>query len=220
MDEDFFIKYRSLFDDTSVPVQSKKDPYKCERCGSDLVIDNKEIVCSMCGTVYGHEYEFDTNLQNNYKYVKKGYQRVVHLSRIIKKLNCTRRSVKDNLDFKNIVKKYKIKKSDSIDTVMHKIKNYKINHYCILNYFKPNYIFIDYDLQNKIFCIYNRIITIYYSKIAKRFKRRNFLNNYFVLKKILLMLGKDEISNHIHCLKVKQNLMKYNTIWNEIMKYY
>lgn len=202
----------------------KLNPYECEMCKGSIILYDGSYVCESCGIVYERELRSEIPTKEeiliNYYTSKKRYSRLIHLSRVIKKLNSTRRTTKDDLDFPTIIKKYDIKKTDTIDVLKAKIKDYNINHYCILNYLHPSYIFIDYILQRRIFSIYNKITKIYYREITPKTNRKNFLNNYYVLKKILLMLRRKDISDKIQSLKVKSNINKYNAIWKSIMDYY
>jgi len=174
--------------------------------------------------VYGYNYrdEYYSLEEKKHAYykMKKCYSRAVHLARIIKKINCTSKSKKDNLDMNLIIKKYKLNKNDSINIVRKKIKDHKINHYIIMQYYNPNYIFINYELQHNIFKIYNQITKIFYDNLSKIYNRKNFLNNFYVLKKILIMLHYNNLADRIQDLKIKKNIEKYNIIWNDIIKYY
>jgi hypothetical protein len=80
------------------------------------------------------------------------------------------------------------------------------------------YILIDEFLIEKIKVLYNVVTNIYFNKLKKN-NRTNFINNYFILKKILIRLNRADIADKIHNLKVEKNRMKYENIWNEIQLY-
>ena len=59
------------------------------------------------------------------------------------------------------------------------------------------------------------------SSIYDRYKpkgRKNFLNYYFVLKQILIMLGKIEYTKYIPPLKTQSKQNELERVWNQITK--
>jgi hypothetical protein len=205
--------------------ENKKPPDKniCEYCKGDIIEEAGCRICCSCGNVEGfgltNEKSTIEEQINSYYITNKKYSRIVHLIRIIKRMNCTSKSTKDNFDIKSVIDKYKINQSDNIDTVKSKLKNYHYNHYIIMKYLNNGkYIFIDYDLQKRIIKTYVKAVSIYFSKLKPQ-NRKNIMNNYFIIKKILSLIGREDISNKIHNLRVEKNIIKYEKIWERIERY-
>ena len=70
---------------------------------------------------------------------------------------------------------------------------------------------------------YNMILNVFdvVSTIYNKYKpkgRKSFLNNYFVLKKILIMLGKIEYAKYVPPLKTRSKRNELKRVWDLITK--
>ena len=69
---------------------------------------------------------------------------------------------------------------------------------------------------NLILNVFNVVSSIY-DKYKPKF-RKNFLNYYFVLKKILIMIGKVEYAKYILPLKTRSKQNELERVWELITK--
>ena len=69
---------------------------------------------------------------------------------------------------------------------------------------------------NSILNVFNVVSSIYYKYKPKG--RKNFLNYYFVLKKILIMLGKVEYAKYVPPLKTHSKQNELERVWELITK--
>ena len=98
-----------------------------------------------------------------------------------------------------------------------KMAKYKNSIYYI--FFKSNSHLIPYITTKE----YNMILNVFnvVNSIYDRYKpkgRRSFLNYYFVLKQILIMLGKIEYTKYIPPLKTQSKQNELERVWNQITK--
>lgn len=213
---------RKYFNTNNKSDDMKVDMTTCKYCQHELVRYEYNYICNYCGTVADTEFIDDLRDPSelsalNYKH-NKPYQRVKHLMKLIRKINCNRNSRKDNINADEIIQNSKILKDDDIDTVKGKINDFKINQYVIMNKLHNKYLLINTDLQEQIKSLYVKVERIYFDKLNIN-SRKNFLNNYFILKKILHLLNHDDIASKIHCLKISKNISNYEKIWEQIVEY-
>ena len=71
----------------------------------------------------------------------------------------------------------------------------------------------EYNMVLNVFNIFGSIYDKY-----KRKDRKSFLNYYFVLKKILIMLGKIEYAKYIPPLKTQSKQKRLEQVWDLITK--
>jgi hypothetical protein len=212
------------FENENKPPIKSIDKSKCTECETTIITTNEGLrVCPHCGIVYDTLFvtERYSPVELSYdKYRKnKPYNRYKHLLKLIRKINCTRNSDKDDFNVDETIKERNIKTNDNIDVIKTKIGNYRKNQYILMKKLhNDKYILIDEFLIEKIKVLYNMITNIYFNKLKKN-NRTNFINNYFILKKILIRLNRADIADKIHNLKVEKNRMKYENIWNEIQLY-
>jgi hypothetical protein len=192
----------------------------CTECNNQIIITDDGIrVCSYCGIVqdipFVDERQDPIQLSYTRYFANKKYNRFKHLLRIIRKINCSI-NAPDKFNAESVIHDYDISNDDDINTIKHKIKNFKINQYTIINKLNPKYAIIDNELISKIKIEYLKISSAF-NKL-KLSSRRNILNNYFILKKILIRLGRSDIAEKIHNLKLQKNILNYENIWNQIEK--
>lgn len=199
------------------------DRTKCNECGCDVTFNDGLLVCTHCGVVKDcpfvtERYDADEVHYESYRR-NKPYSRFKHLLRLIRKINCSRNTTKDNFNVDDTITKCQIEKTDDVDTVKRKINNFKTNQYIVMKRLhNEKYILIDYFLLEQIKSLYAKITDIYFHKLSHP-NRKNLLNNYYLLKKILIRLGRKDIADRIHNLKVQKNIDKYDKIYEEIEKY-
>lgn len=218
---DFLFKLsKQLYEEENKPV--KTDLMNCEYCHHNLIQDDYQLICSYCGTIANTEFVDDLQDPCTISAIKyshnKPYSRVKHLMKLIRKINCNRNSLKDNINVNEIISNSNITAEDDVNTVKQKINDFRINQYIIMNKIKPNYLLINTELQEEIRKLYVKIERIYFDKINLP-NRKNFINNFFILKKILTLLNRSDIADKIHSLKVYKNRIQYENIWNKILAY-
>ena len=70
---------------------------------------------------------------------------------------------------------------------------------------------------NMILNVFN-IVSIIYDRYKRKGRKSFFLNYYFVLKQILMMLGKIEYTKYIPLLKTQSKQNELERVWNQITK--
>ena len=76
--------------------------------------------------------------------------------------------------------------------------------------------YITTKVYNMILNVFNVVSGIYDKHKPKG--RKSFLNYFFVLKQILIMLGKIEYTKYISPLKTRSKQKELERVWNQITK--
>jgi hypothetical protein len=199
------------------PSVTDKIKTKCFNCGGQLIHDIN-LVCSKCGQVQDSMPEFVVSYEDMPK-KSNAYVRRVHFMRILKRIQNKRRT-EIEYDTPNI--ETDIYDGTTINKLKKMVKDYRINCYYLIERItnKP-YIHLTYKQQESILALYIKISHIWDFVLTKDEKlgRKNYLNNYFVLKQICRILGYDDIVDKIHDLLGKSIREKHMKLWKNIMKY-
>lgn len=183
----------------------------CEKCKINKYIDNYFITCKKCG-------EFDTYYIFNISSTKyKPYKKINHL---IKKIDELKLDI--NIDDKifDELSKLNLSSTENLKKKLKKMKLKKYYKYCIPLFIKLNNKKIKplSDLEiNQI-----KILFISYTNIFKNnnnFNRKNFLNYYFIISKILIKIDRLDYACLIPKLLNKRKLKEHELIWNRLNTY-
>lgn len=202
---------------------------KCKKCNIDKIIiyNDSIITCSKCGEsdVIFIESDVPTNRENFTEKPKYPYKRIGHCIEKLNQFLC-----KGNINIPssvyNIIKdelfKHNMKMSDiSIDFIEKMLHKHRLSSYYEYVYFiyckmtntKPQTITREqHELIIKIFCKAEEL----YEEKYKPYNRHNFIKYTFILHKIFIMIGKEEIANHFKLLKSQIKMKEQESIWLQI----
>ena len=211
----------------------KCDRYFCIDCKSRKIVDYERsiLVCTKCGVFeYYPVYVSSYNHTMRYSRRKCIYKRHDNFKVILNQfLYGGKRVVPDDVmvaikdeihDETNILYNYTIPLTIPILECILKRKGltrYKISIYFI--YFKlsgvpiPHITTKEYNMILKVFDVVSTIYDKYKPK-----GRKSFLNYSFVLKKLLIMLGKVEYAKYIPKLKTHSKQKELEQVWELITK--
>jgi hypothetical protein len=208
------LKIRASFEEPCINDDTPYNPDICKVCNVNLAEDDGFYVCPNCGVCYEpiiNEITYSDNI--NYIYNKKNiYKRINHFKDVIRKLQ-GKESIDVPQNILNIIKEnFPLTK-----TVLKKLNLSKYNSH--INYF---YKYFGYDVLNfpikieeNIINVFNQINYIYASIVNDR---KNFLNYYFILRKILEIINQPTYLIYIPNIKCKCKLIEYNIIWDKIQR--
>ena len=211
----------------------KHDRYFCMDCKLRKIVDYERsiLVCTKCGVFeYYPVYVSSYNHTMRYSRRKCVYKRYDNFKTILDQfLYGGNRVVPDDImetirneihDETNILYNYTIPLTIPIlECILkgNKMMKYKNSIYFI--YFKLSGVPLPYiritekDMMLKVFDVVSNIYDKYKPK-----DRKSFLNYSFVLKKLLIMLGKVEYAKYIPKLKTKSIQKELERIWELITK--
>ena len=205
----------------------------CQLCGSNMIFYYHMLVCSTCGFVGDNcnfvfsYYDFERCIIRN----RCLYKRRDNFKVILNQFLCTREQIKvpdevmrtlhDEVNNKeNILYYYTIPLSIPIVGCLlerNKLMSYKRSIFYI--YFKlvnqppPHLMEKERVKAQRIFNVVNRL---YWNHGP--YTRKSFLSYHFVLRKILIVLGKNDFAKYIPQLKTQRLQEKLERIWELITK--
>ena len=211
----------------------KSDRYFCMGCKLRKIVDYERsiLVCTKCGVFeYYPVYVSSYNHTMRYSRRKCIYKRYDNFKVILNQFFCGgKRVVPDDImetirdeihDETNILYNYTIPLTIPILECILKrneLTRYKDSIYFI--YFKLSSGFFPHITTkeyNTIFSVFDVVSTIYDKYKPKG--RKSFLNYPFVLKQILIMLGKVEYAKYIPKLKTHSKQKELEQVWELITK--
>jgi len=200
---------------------------KCKYCNGELILVEHEglFICNKC---FHQELYINDNEKPSYKEPPKeisvyAYKRINHFREILAQFQAKETTkIEDEVieNIKNQIKKERI----SLEKLSHEktkqiLKNLGYNKYYEHIPFikdklgiKPPTMSI--ELENKLCNLFIEI-QIPYAKFCPD-DRVNFLNYYFVLYKLLELLGEDEYLCHLYMLKDPVKRMEQDEIWKQM----
>jgi len=202
---------------------------KCKKCNIDKIIiyNDSILTCSKCGEsdVIFIESDVPTNRENFTEKPKYPYKRIGHCIEKLNQFLC-----KGNINIPssvyNILKEELFKHNIKVDNItiefiekmLHKHRlssyyEYVYYIYCKMTNTKPQTITREErELVIKIFCKAEEL----YEEKYKPYKRHNFIKYTFILHKIFILIGKEEIANHFKLLKSLIKMKEQEAIWLQI----
>lgn len=189
-------------------IQIKTNLNFCEKCKLSKYMDNYFITCKQCG-------EFETyNVSDIILKKYKPYKKINHL---IKKIDELKLDINIDENIFNKLKQLKINSPEQLKKHFKKMNLKKYYKYCIPIFIKLNNKIIkplsDVEI-NKI-----KMLFIYYTNVFKNnnnFNRKNFLNYYFVINKLLIIINRTDFSDIIPKLLNKRKLKEHQLIWDKL----
>ena len=211
----------------------KHDRYFCMDCKLRKIVDYERstLVCTKCGVFeYYPVYVSSYNHTMRYSRRKCVYKRYDNFKTILDQfLYGGKRVVPDDVmetirdevhDETNILYNYTIPITIPIlECILKRNKMMKYKNSIYFIYFKlksqplPYITITEKDMMLNMFNVVSNIYDKYKPK-----GRKSFLNYSFVLKKLLIMLGKVEYANYIPQLKTKSIQKELERIWELITK--
>ena len=190
-------------------------------CNREMIEDDGMIVCLSCGRFYPYLVKYENNREQPLELTKIAYTRISHFTEVLKCIQ-GKEAIRIPDEIIHIIKeaifKEKINKvtPDFIKTVLkkHNLNKYfnhtiKILHH--LNIPPPIY---TKEFEDKL-CHMFMLIQTPYSIVCPNDKS-NFLNYYFVLSKMVHILGAPPYPAPI--MKNKLKRMEQEDIWKKICK--
>jgi hypothetical protein len=215
---DLLGKFINLIDNTNTDyiekVKHKKNTSICQDCLIEKMIIQAEsmLVCPECGN---SEYIILNNDKPNYKEIlnqiqgkesttipEEVYQKILaELKKIrVKTKDVTKQKIRDILRKIGHAKYYEHRSN-----IIYKIKG-----------IPP--ITLSREIEDRLLLMFDDLLKPYAKCCPKT--RRNFLNYYYVIRKLCEILGLKEIlkTEHLPQLKSRKKLAEHDQIWKEMMK--
>jgi hypothetical protein len=226
-----FDKYMKIT--SNIDIKKKNKFIKiCTKCNIEKILHLQDgfLICTNCGD---SEYIIIDSDKPNYKNPiienkLNGYKRMNHFSELLNQFQGKESTEISNNVFESIINELKVLKIDDLSVLNSNImktilKNLNLNNYYehipyIIN--KLNGIpppTISRELDEKIRAMFKQVQEAWL--IFKGSKRKNFLNNCFVLHKIFELLEKDEFIHFFPYLKSREKLGEHDDEWKQICNY-
>jgi hypothetical protein len=226
-----FDKYMKIT--SNIEIKKKNQHIKiCSKCNIEKILHLQDgfLICTNCGD---SEYIILDSDKPNYKNPiienkLNGYKRMNHFSELLNQFQGKESTEISNKVFESIINELKVLKINDLSLLNTNImktilKNLNLNHYYehipyIIN--KLNGIpppTISRELDEKIRIMFKQVQEAWL--IFKGSKRKNFLNNCFVLHKIFELLEQDEFIHFFPYLKSREKLGEHDDEWKQICNY-
>ncbi len=189
----------------------------CPECGQAF---SEYKMCEDCGIFYDEPEYIVTDLYNYQARPQRSYHRLDHFKEVLGQFQGREgkqippeilQQIKDELESPVEATALDVKKA------MRKLKmtKYMENFYYILFAVtgkQPPY--IKREIEDKIVRMFKMIDRVYH-KIEKD-KRRSFLNYYYILYKLLELMGQSELLPQVPLLRTRLRLRQHDFIWKSI----
>ena len=211
----------------------KRDRYFCMNCKLRKIVDYERstLVCTKCG-VFEYYSVYVTSYNHTMRYSRRKcvYKRYDNFKAILNQFfyggmqlvpDDVMKTIRDEIhDETNILYNYTIPLTIPIlECILkrNKIMKYKNIIYFIFFKLKSQpFPYITITEKDMMLNVFNVVCTIYDKYKPKG--RKSFLNYPFVLKQILIVLGKDYYAKYIPQLKTKSRQKELERIWALITK--
>jgi len=233
---DLLGKFVNLIDNTNTDyeekIRHKKNTSICQNCLIEKLIIQEEsiMVCPDCGD---SEYIILNNDKPNYKEISTdvncfAYKKKNHFKEILNQIQGKESTTIPEEIYEKIlieIKKTRIKtefiKKQKIRDILRKIGHTKYyEHRSIIMYkikgIPP--ITLSREIEDRLLMMFDDLLKPYAKCCPKT--RRNFLNYYYVIRKLCEILGLKEIlhTEHLPPLKSRKKIAEHDQIWKEMMK--
>lgn len=182
-------------------------------CNGEIILcDNYYYVCTSCGTVQKYNYyvpeKFDDLI------IKPPYKCITYFRRILKCMQNKTNSTIPNfiIDLLNDKRNRKLTPREILK------KNKLFQFYILLPIIEETY----YNKKPKQLNDHEEILLCkYFQRIEKKVRkmypnRKQILRYKPILKKLLYMIGRDDIANTLPDLKSEKARIQFETIWNTL----
>lgn len=233
---DLLGKFVNLVDNSNTDYQEKikhkKNTSICQECLIEKMIIQSEsiIVCPDCGD---SEYIILNNDKPNYKEISTdvncfAYKKKNHFKEILNQIQGKESTTIPEEVYEKILfelKKTRIKTEDikkqKIRDILRKIgytKYYEHRSNIMYKIKGIPPITLSREVEDRLLLMFDDLLKPYAKCCPKN--RRNFLNYYYVIRKLCELLGLKEILNteHLPQLKSRKKLAEHDQIWKEMMK--
>ena len=187
----------------------------CPECGK---LFNQ--MCNDCGVFYDTPEYTVTDLYNYTAKPKRFYKREDHFKEVLYQLQGKEGKILTT----SIIEKIREQVRDPSNTNVHEIKailrkmkqtKYVENAFYItfaISGEQPPH--IKREVEDKLIRMFSRIISAYLTVSAQ--KRKSFPNYYYIIFKLLELVGHTELLHRIPMLRTKLRLNQHDTIWKQI----
>lgn len=233
---DLLGKFVNLIDNTNTDYQEKikhkKNTSICQDCLIEKMIIQTEsmLVCPECGD---SEYIILNNDKPNYKEISTdvncfAYKKKNHFKEILNQIQGKESTTIPEEVYQKILeelKKTRIKTEhvtkQKIRDILRKIgyaKYYEHRSNIMYKIKGIPPITLSREIEDRLLLMFDDLLKPYAKCCPKT--RRNFLNYYYVIRKLCEILGLKEILNteHLPQLKSRKKLAEHDQIWKEMMK--
>ena len=213
-------------------VPKKRDRYFCMGCKLRKIVDYERsiLVCTKCG-VFEYYPIHMTSYNHTMRYSRRKciYKRYDNFKIILNQFLYSGKRVPDDImetirdeihDETNILYPYEIPLTIPIlECILKRNKMFKYKTSIYFIYFKlsglptPHITTKEYNMMLKVFDVVSTIYDKYKPK-----DRKSFLNYLFVLKQILIVLGKNDYVRYIPPLKTNSKQNELERLWELITK--
>ena len=204
--------------------------YKCERCGSDKLVDDKvrsDTICTECGVAIKM---MDTSSPNVYPFGSRPdtqycYKRQNHFNEWLSQIQGKERTTIPGSVIESLLLNFKRNRISKVDNIIvrNTLKQLKLNKYYehvpqitgIVSEKKPPQFTSGQEAKLKSMF---HIIQAPFERARVKLKsqRKNFLSYSYVLHKFCQLLQYDEFLSCFPLLKSKDKLYQQDLLWKEI----
>lgn len=233
---DLLCKFVNLIDNTNTDyiekVKHKKNTSLCQECLIEKMIIQSEsmLICPECGDT---EYIILNNDKPNYKEISTdvncfAYKKKNHFKEILNQIQGKETTTIPDEVYQKILVELKKIRVKSKDITKQKIRDIlrKIGHAKYYEH-RSNIIYkikgippitLSREIEDRLLLMFDDLLKPYAKCCPKT--RRNFLNYYYVIRKLCEILGLKEIlkTEHLPQLKSRKKLAEHDQIWKEMMK--
>ncbi len=233
---DILGQFVNLIDNTNTDyeekIKHKKNTSICQDCLIEKMIIQAEsiMVCPECGD---SEYIILNNDKPNYKEISTdvncfAYKKKNHFKEILNQIQGKESTTIPEEVYQKILQELKKTRVKTEDIKKQKIRDIlrKIGHTKYYEH-RSNIIYkikgippitLSREIEDRLLLMFDDLLKPYAKCCPKT--RRNFLNYYYVIRKLCEILGLKEILNteHLPQLKSRKKLAEHDQIWKEMIK--
>jgi hypothetical protein len=233
---DLLGKFVNMIDNTNKDyeekIQHNKNTSICNECLIEKMIYQSDslIVCPECGD---SEYIILNNDKPNYKEISTdvncfAYKKKNHFKEILNQIQGKESTTIPDEVYEKILQEIKKTRMKTEDIKKQKIREIlrKIGHTKYYEH-RSNIMYkirgippitLSREIEDKLLLMFDDLLKPYAKCCPKT--RRNFLNYYYVIRKLCEILGLKEILNteHLPQLKSRKKLAEHDQIWKEMIK--
>lgn len=233
---DMLGKFINLIDNSNTDyeekIKHKKNNSMCEECLIEKMIIQSEstLVCPECGDT---EYIILNNDKPNYKEISTdvncfAYKKKNHFKEILNQIQGKESTTIPDEIYQKILEELRKTRVKTEDVKKQKIRDIlrKIGHTKYYEH-RSNIIYkikgippitLSRDIEDRLLLMFDDLLKPYAKCCPKT--RKNFLNYYYVIRKLCEILGLKEIlkTEHLPHLKSRKKLAEHDQIWKEMIK--